>query len=335
VAPHLRALPPRTIGEQLAERLAEFQDQSRPEGRNRSLLASLDFSLRHLSPAAREALPWLGWFEGGMFEAFFLAFSGIAPARWSGIRAELTATALLRVEDLPLFNTPYLKLHPTLAESAAPATGDGERTGSFIDGYLQVRGMVACALRGAQPAAGMALMRLEERNLRRALGLAFAGGRHRDGAMLADTLRGYLERSGRLRERDRLTGWVRHRMPDDRLDEATCAAIRRHAWSLFTQGQAQEALDAVLDLERRLAGGGLAPRDADFQRAMTRTYRGRILYNAGRPDLALGPLDQAIDGWRALGDDQRGNLSAALGDLANALRACEKTSRPVQSAGVG
>ncbi len=334
IAPHLKDLPPRTIARQLAERLAEFQDQTRPEGRNRSLLASLDFSLRHLSEGAREALPWLGWFEGGMFEAFFLSFSGIPEDRWSAIRAELTATALLRVQDpgFQVNNRPYLKLHPTLAESAAPATGDGERAGSFIGCYLQVMRMIDGALRGAQPAAGMALMRLEERNLRRALGLAFALGRHRDGWALADTLGVYLQMSGRLRERDRLTAWVRERMPEDRLDAAACDAIRQHAWSLFTQGQAQAALEAVLDLEQRLTGGGLAEGDAGFQLAMTRHYRGRILLHAGRPDLALEPLGQAIEGWRALGDGQRGNLSMSLGDLANALNALGRSDQALASA---
>ncbi len=122
IAPHLKTLRPRIIREELAGRLDQFQDQSRAEGRNRSLLSSLDFSLRHLSPAARKALPWFGWFEDGMFERSFLDFSQVPEARWSGIRAELTATALLRVEDLPGFNTPYLKLHPTLAEAAAPGT---------------------------------------------------------------------------------------------------------------------------------------------------------------------------------------------------------------------
>jgi len=321
IAPHLQDLRPRTIREELAGRLDQFQDQSRAEGRNRSLLASLDFSRRHLSPAAREALPWLGWFEGGMFERFFLNFSQVPEAHWSGLRAELTATALLRVEDLPQFNTPYLKLHPTLAEAAAPATGDAELAGRFIDCYLGVGGMVDGMLRGSEPAGGMAIMGLEQSNLRRAMTLAFKGGRHREGGALADTLRGYLERAGRLRERDRLTAWVRGQMPLDRLDGATCAAIRQQAWTLFTQGQAREALEAVQDLERRLEAGGLEDGDPPFQLAIARNYRGRILLNAGRPDLALEPLGQSIAAWRAFGDGQRANLSATLGELANALSA--------------
>ncbi len=195
IAPHLKDLTPEAIRTDLAARLHQFQDPSHGEGRNRSLLASLDFSRARLTPPARDALAWLGWFQGGMFERFLLAFAELAEADWAGIRAELVATALLRVEDvgIQINNTPYLKLHPTLADAAgppaAPSTADDPRAGRFIDVYLGVRRMIDGALGGSQPAAGMTLTRLELANLRRALDLAFAAGRHRDGAMLGDTLR--------------------------------------------------------------------------------------------------------------------------------------------------
>lgn len=338
VAPHLAELTPKTIVDELSARLHQFQDHTHLEGRNRSLLASLDFSRDRLSPEARAALPWLGWFEGGMFEASFLAFSEIPESDWGPIRDQLQATALLRVETLPQFSSPYLKLHPTLAEAARPGQGqshsdgegDGEGDGDdvgdiggqrFIGVYLQVMQMIDQALRGSQPAAGMALMARELANLRRAMAQAFARGAHREGGALADILGTYLARAGRLRERDRLTAWVRDHMPEDRLDEAACRAILQHAWTLFTQGKADEALAAVRGLARRLEGGELVEGDLALEQAQTHRYEGRILLNAGRPDLALPPLERAIAGFRALGEDQRGNLSAALGDQANALMA--------------
>ena len=353
ITPHLKDLTPTLIRDELTQRLHQFQDPSHREGRNRSLLASLDFSRSRLSPQAQAALPWLGWFEGGMFERFFLDFSQIPAPDWATIRAELVTTALLRIEDVGYHvgDTPYLKLHPTLAEAVAPAhpATDGERAGRFIGVYRQVRDTIDDALRGSQPAAGMAITRLEQANLRRAMDLAFAAGRHRDGAMLADTLGDYLEMAGRLRERDRLVQWIRARMPTDRLDAAGCAAIRNYAWGLFTQGQAQAALDAVLDLEQRLAGGELAAGDFTeddpaFQLAMAQFVRGRILLHADRPDLALEPLGQAIANMRALADSQtnpvargviRGNLSAPLGDLANALNALGRTDAALAAADEG
>lgn len=63
VGPHLRTLTPEAIRADFATLLTKFQQEAPlgPDGkpgRNSSLLASLEFSRRHLSPAARAALPW-------------------------------------------------------------------------------------------------------------------------------------------------------------------------------------------------------------------------------------------------------------------------------------
>jgi len=243
VAPHLKALTPQQILDDFAAHLGRFADATQREGRNRSLLASLDFSRRRLGSEAQGVLPWLAWFQSGVFERFFLAFAELAPEAWGRIRPELEATALLRVEVLPQFNTPFLKLHPTLpnAARAEPQANRSGAEGRFIQVYLKVGATVEQALRGTQPATGMALMAREEANLRRALALCFQSDRHREGAGLAETLSDYLERAGRNRERDALVAWVREQMPQDRLDGAACGAIHQHAWSLFTQGRRPEA----------------------------------------------------------------------------------------------
>ena len=106
----------------------------------------------------------------------------------------------------------------------------------------------------------MALLAREEANLRRGHRRAFRRGDRQEAGQMADTLRDYLERAGRLRERDALVAWVRAQMPEDGgLDAATCAAIREHAWSRFTQGQAAEAIQMVAGADRppgeRGAGG--------------------------------------------------------------------------------
>ena len=70
VGPHLKTLTPEAIRADFATLLSRFAQAAPlgPEGkpgRNSSLLASLEFSRRHLSPAARAALPWVGLFSGG------------------------------------------------------------------------------------------------------------------------------------------------------------------------------------------------------------------------------------------------------------------------------
>lgn len=344
VAPHLKELPPATIRQEFGQLLEKFSHESAAEGRNRSLQASLAFSCKRLSQAAQQMLPYLAWFEGGVFEQFLLDFSGQQPATWNKIRNELVATALIKIEDLPQFKIPFLRFHPTLSYAAkAGEVPHPEATEQkFIEVYLGVRGAAYQMLRGSQPAVGMALMAAEEANLRRAMTLAFRRGERLQGAWIADTLRDYLERAQRLRERDALVAWVRQQMPEDAgLDEATCEAIRQHAWSQFTQGHAQEALDMVQNLINRLESEGLAGpvgsssssridlaqkelsngaggEEVTFQVAVSKLYLGRIYNHAGRSDLAVQPLQQAIAGFEQLGEPQRGNLAAALGDLANA-----------------
>ncbi|HEY0604301.1 MAG TPA: tetratricopeptide repeat protein, partial [Herpetosiphonaceae bacterium] len=324
IAPHLKTLTPQRIRDEFGDLMKRFADESAPEGRNKSLLASLEFSKRRLSPAAQAVLPYLAWFEGGVFERFFLDFAELDPAQWEAIRAELVATALVKVEELEQFTTPYLRFHPTLPYAASPTdVPDMEAAEQrFIGVYLEVIQVVDNALRGNQPAAGMALVAREEANFREAITRAFHRGDWQEGWAMSDTLKIYLQMAGRLRERDALMAWVRKQMPEsERLDATTWASSLNHAWSRSTQGYAAEAIQTVQALIDRLENEGLVDRsDSTFQIAVSYLYLGRIYYIAGRSDLAVEPLNKAIAGHEQLGDDHRGNLSAALGDLANAYR---------------
>ena len=322
IAPHLKTLTPAEIRRDFAALLERFANDDALEGRNRSLRASLEFSRQRLSPPAQDILPFLAWFEGGVFERFLLDFTNLQPATFEPIRAELESTALIKVETLEQFNSPYLRFHPTLAYAARPeGVPDPEAAVErFLGVYLAVMRLADSLLRGQQPAAGMELVRREEANLRRALQLAQAGGQRREMSNLADTLRDYLGRAGRNRERNALTAWVRAQLPDDVLDTAACNAICDHAWTLFTQGRAQEAVNQVQALLERLQSEGLAGgEDPNFQIALAYRYLGQIFVNAHRPDLALEPARQAIARFEQMeGEAARSNLSAALGDLANA-----------------
>src|SRR5262249_60775038 len=63
--------------------LDTFKGEAEVE-RNRSLKASLGFSLMRLSKGAREAVKWLGLFRGGGFEQLLLAGSQMDPEVWGG-----------------------------------------------------------------------------------------------------------------------------------------------------------------------------------------------------------------------------------------------------------
>ena len=338
VTPHLWGLTPAQIVADYEQLLPQFSDDEAGEGRNRSLLASLAFSQGRLSEAAQQVWPYLGWFDGGVFEAFLLLFAQISPERWAAARAELVETALIRVEELD-FTTPYLRFHPTLADASRttaahrPANSEESRAARFVAVYTEVRGLAHSFLRGQQPAAGMVLVAQEEANLRRAASLAFQQGARAAGGGIIETLVDYLERAGRLRERNSLTAWAKAQLavPDGGLDDAACGAILDHAWTLLTQGEAGRAIEEVQQLLARLQRDGLGDgADPTFQLGLGHAYLGRIYDHAGRPDLAVDPLQQAVKLFTEL--EAQANLSAALGDLANAYRQLGQLDEALQTA---
>jgi tetratricopeptide (TPR) repeat protein len=323
VGPHLKSLKPAEICAKFGQLVDQIKDDSAEEGRNRSLRASLAFSTSRLSAAAQAVLPYLAWFQGGAFEDDILAFTLQPPDAWSAIRAELEATALLRVEPLEMFKVPFLRFHPTLPYAARPRdVADVEAAEQrFVAVYLSVRREVAGALSGRTAAAGMALMEREEANFRASLEIAFRRGERQVGAELAETLGSYLQSAARLRQRDALVDWVRKQMPaDGPLDAAACAAIQRQAFSLVGRGQAGEAVVILRKLIGRLEAEGLeGGQDVAFELGTSYTYLGQIFDGANRPDLAAEASLRAIEILEQVpGEAARGNLSAALGALANA-----------------
>src|SRR5206468_9491672 len=81
VGPHLKQLTPEQIVTDFRKLLDQFTGDAEVE-RNRSLMASLRFSTSRLSQQAQAALPWLGLFQGGVFERILLDVSHIDSAAW-------------------------------------------------------------------------------------------------------------------------------------------------------------------------------------------------------------------------------------------------------------
>ena len=94
VGPHLRTHDSGADSARTSASCVESMTADSDQERNTSLLASLEFSRRHLSAAARAALPWLGLFRGGVFEEHLPDVSQIDPAAWEPIRRELQGIAL-------------------------------------------------------------------------------------------------------------------------------------------------------------------------------------------------------------------------------------------------
>ena len=210
VGPHLATMTPDEILTDFGKLLQQFKVGAGKE-RNESLLASLAFSTSRLSQPAQDALPWLGLFSGGVFEVNLLDVSQLDPEVWDAVRAELEATALVRVErDIQLNDRPYLRFHPTLAYAAqSNQVSDLEAAQErFVAVYAAVRRTIHNALGGANARDGMEVMEREEPNVRTAVRWALAREDYSTASAMGETFRLYLERCARLRERDSWVRWL-------------------------------------------------------------------------------------------------------------------------------
>jgi tetratricopeptide (TPR) repeat protein len=340
VGPHLKTLTPEEIRKDFGRLLSELR-QAAPEGRNQSLVASLEFSRRHLSPAAREALPWLGLFRGGVFEDNLLDVGQLAPEAWERIRRELQGTALLRPEyDLQIAGRPFLRFHPTLAFAAADAdfARRPEIRDRFIQVYLALMQALDEALAGSQSRAALEILNREEANYRAAVQWAVADQQLQAAAALGETFSRFLARSGRLRERDAWVQWLRAEVTEQGFTAEAASYERQYAYTRFAQGDPQGAVDQLEALVKRLRA--TTDFDSAFQLAMTVGALGDVLNDCGASVRAVPILREAVSLFEALaektagqpreqllaspdhveGRSGLGNLAAAMGNLANALR---------------
>ncbi len=327
VGPHLKNMGPDEIVRDFQKLLDGFKGEAEVE-RNRSLKASIGFSLMRLSPGAREAVRWLGLFRGGVFEVVLLEVSQMDPAAWETVRGELQATALVGVErEIELGGKPYLRFHPTLAVAAGDGVDEAGVRERYVEVYLAVMGGIDKALRGSNPRWGMEVMVREEANFRRAVGWALEKGAYDRASAMGETLTIYLQMAGRLRERDRWAAWLAGEVRKGGFSAAVANREMDEAWSLLSQGEPRKGIEKLEALVARLRT--TTEFDVAFVLAGACLRLGRAYYTVGWAQKGIPVLKDAARQWEALvdkahaagtsADAARGNLAATLGELANAL----------------
>jgi tetratricopeptide (TPR) repeat protein len=174
-------------------------------GRNRSLLASLDYSLRRLSEEQRGLLPRLALFEGGALEPELLAITQIPETEWVKLRQALEQAALISAETVEGIFVPFLHFHPVLAPylRSQPGADDPALRERYAQRYS---GLANYLYRedDRHPQAVRALAQKELPNLRRALDLLLKAGELDSASVMADRIASFLKKFGLLRERDEL-----------------------------------------------------------------------------------------------------------------------------------
>src|SRR5205823_948047 len=184
--------------------LPKFVDDT-TTGRNRSLLASLEYSLQRLSTEQRALLPRLALFEGGANEDDLLAITEIPESEWATLRPALEQAALLTAEQVEGFTVPFLHFHPVLAPYLRSQPGADDP--ALSERYAQRYAGLARYLYNEDnrhPQAVRALVQKELPNLRRALELLLEVDDLDEASQMVNNIARFLDYFGLLRERDEL-----------------------------------------------------------------------------------------------------------------------------------
>ena len=336
VLPALQKLPLSRIRADFAALLnsSTFVDDT-VTGRNRSLSASLDYSLKRLNEEQRALLPRLAPFEGGVWEGALLDITEIPKSEWIELRSTLEQAALLTAEqDHAVFVVPYLHFHPVLAPFLrTQPSGDNK---VLRERYAQKYYELANSLYytdDRNPQGTRALVSRELPNLKRALDLLLQAGELDAASNMADSVVKFLTIFGLGREREELRR---------RVDEAVVAArdqvdgaltweewlresgIGEDEWRTGKLHHAYTRFSSLLKRIEALPQGRSLGRGS-YEHCVTLTRLARCLPASEQADTALKLLREAlavIDTLITQQPDNKGfarHLGALLTDLGTVL----------------
>ena len=209
VLPTSRDLSITTIRAELSTLLPKFVDDAET-GRNRSLLASLEYSLRRLNEEQRTLLSLLAPFQGGASEDDLLAITEIPRTDWLMLREALEQDALLRAERVHKdIAVPFLRFHPVLIPFLQSRYGAGDQE-SLMRYVHRYHALVSALVSSDhhKPYAVRALAHRELPNFRRALNLLIETGDVEAVSHMAGRIAWFLKIFGLERERDELLARV-------------------------------------------------------------------------------------------------------------------------------
>jgi tetratricopeptide (TPR) repeat protein len=310
--------------------LPQFTDDTET-GRNRSLLASLDYSLRRLSAAQRALLPRLTLFEGGASEDDLLAITEIPESEWIKLRPALEQAALLTAEQVGGVTAPFLHFHPVLAPYLRSQPGAGGA--ALRERYAQRYYGLASYLYQEDhkhPQAVRALVQKELPNLRRALDLLLEEGDLDTASDMADRIALFLNYFGLLRERDELRRRVDEAVKDTQESGVLTYTVYLRESGLgddeWRKGNLRAAYTRFTNLLARIEAlpEGTPLGRGSYEHCQTLNRLARCLKSGGQPAAAEQRLREALTMIDALirqqPDDQllirqRGVLLTELGDV--------------------
>ncbi|SDZ83691.1 Tetratricopeptide repeat-containing protein [Thiothrix caldifontis] len=301
-------------------------EQRHPGQRELSLFASVELSLRRLSPEVREQIAGLAVFQDGGYMGGMHHVLGVTGEQVTEIIKALIEVGLAQ----PIGDYGYIRLDPAL-----PATLDLGLTAEQRDGYRQrwreVMGQLVDFLvgnLGKDIKLAFSLTQLELPNLMAYLQTLVAD--LQAGSVAAEVVAdkaGSVEQllanlhqpqalaqvvAWRKQAAQALGEWSRARFENERMN------IER----LLQQGDLQAAFQAAQTLLQQCQQAGeQAYVDADYDLAMAHILLGRVLQTGGAAAQALPYLQEAQRRFEALGERRARMASAALTEQGDCLQA--------------
>ena len=332
VLPALNTFSLATVRADFAALLPKFVDDTET-GRNRSLLASLEYSLQRLNEEQQSLLPRLAVFEGGAYEESLLTITQIPESAWAKLRPALEQAALVTVEQVGDFTAPFLRFHPVLTPylRSLPGANDTALREHYAGRY--------CALANylyyegdRRPQPVRALARRELPNLWRALGLLLEADQLDVASVMADRIVRFLNFFGLGRERDELRRRVDQAVARTSTQEGgalTRAELLRESGlgeDEYSKGNLQSAYARFTRLLARIEAQQeeTALGRGSYDHCLTLTMLARCLRGDGQPAAAEVRLREALAVIDALIKQQpkdqqfirhRGMLFADMGDV--------------------
>ncbi len=341
LAPSLRSRGVEATRASLIELMAEMERKF-PGSREQSLFASVELSLRRMSPENRDRARVLGVFHGGVDLDVLRAMTEWEEADIASLALELIETGLATPNA---YN--HLTLNPALCPYLRGQMDPTERE-SLTGGWLNaMRGYTEflCRQQHQKTEIAATLTLLELPNLFALLDHVQCAGDAEATIDLATSLYPLLQVLGKPRLLQRVARACDAAAPalGQRWNHARFEAQRNRIEQQLQDGRLREAFDDAQELLRRARQGGeTAYSGADYDLAMGCGLLGQVLTAAGGPEQALAFVDEALERfesiWKKRADNAakrmvsachtaRGDCLCALGRLDEAATAYEEGIR--------
>jgi tetratricopeptide (TPR) repeat protein len=325
------------------EQLMVEMEQKFPGSREQSLFASVELSLRRLSPKNRERARVLGVFHGGVQLDALRQMMGWEVAEVEALAGELIATGLAtpNLYDHLSLNPalcPYLRGRLEATEREALTARWVEAMGAYVRFLHQQQGQnaeVAATLSGLELPNLFAQLDLVQRQEDAEATIDLATSLY--SLLQALSKPPLLERLGQVR--DAAAKELERRLGDS-WNHARFEATRTRIEQRLAGWQLREALEGAQSLlQRTQEAGGQAYPGADYDLAMAFCLLGRVLKTAGGSEQALPLLIDARQRFEAVAKErtsrdaelmaskclaERGACLLALGRLDEAAAAYEE-----------